>query len=60
MRKGSIRQTVEFLDDTALEDYKAFYYKYEMQLARYYWAQSKCEPYLILEKTLLHDFVYFL
>ena len=36
MKKGNIKHGTEFLDQTELPDYKAFYYRYEMQLTRYY------------------------
>ena len=36
MRKGTIKHGTEFLDETELPDYKAFYYRYEMQLTRYF------------------------
>ena len=36
MQSGKMRHGTEFLDETCLTDYKAFYYRYDMLLTRFY------------------------
>ena len=45
LKKRGLKNTNEFLDESRLQDYKLYYYYYDVQFNKFYWVMVNLQIY---------------